>query len=289
MPDSTLSGLRRVVAALERDDAKQASDIKYCFPKSWLSTGHAGIDAALCGGLACGAVHELFTTAPGDAGALRGVAVALAALASTHGRPVLWISEAMVTREAGTLHAPGLALMGADPGRLVILSAPDTAAMLSAAVDAAASGAVAAVVAEAWGSPPALDLTATRRLTLAARRSGTLVVLARLGAKPAPSSAETRWRVAAAPSTAPFWPLAPRVPGPSVLDLTLLRHRRGVSGATWRVAWMCHERKFEPVSVADAKTAPPSAIPPLSGGLAASAADRPAAAKPGRRVLRLAG
>lgn len=319
MPDSTLSGLRQIVASLERGPKPQADEKQSSFPHSWAPTGHPGIDQALGGGLAGGAVHELFAAAA-DSGPLRGAATAIAALATARasktsgaktggasepgtsaaaseplvsgdGRPVVWIIQAMAAREAGMPYAPGFALMGLDPARIVLVSVADTPTLLSAACDAAASGAVAAIVAEAWGSPPALDLTATRRLTLAARGSGALVVLARLGAKPAPSAAETRWRVAAAPSL----PLATRganrsparMPGLPVFDLTLLRHRRGVSGATWRVAWMCHERKFQPttaVPVADT-----AACSPLSGGLAAASADRPAATDPRGRVLRLAG
>lgn len=289
MPDSTLSGLRQLVAALERGDKRQVDDNRPCFPS--LPTGHPGMDHALRGGLACGALHELFAATANDAGPLRGMATSIAAIASRGGRPVLWISQAMVAREAGVPYAPGFALMGLDPGRLILVAAPDVPALLSAAGDALASGAVAAVVAEAWGNQPALDITATRRLTLAARGSGTLVVLARLGARPAPSAAETRWHVAAAPSGA----LAARTPGLPVFDLTLLRHRRGISGATWRVAWMCHERQFQPASdpAAGSLTATvfanSTAGTPLSGGLAAASPDGPAAERAGGRVLRLAG
>ena len=280
MPDSTLSGLRQLMASLDRERRPQADETTAGF----LGTGHPDLDRALGGGLARGALHELFAAGAADAGALRGAAIAIAALASSGGRPVLWITQGMVAREAGAPHAPGLALMGCDPDRLVLVAAADTPALLKAANDAARSPVLGAIVAEAWGRHAALDLTATRRLTLAARGSGALVVLVRLGAEPAPSAAETRWRVASAPSV----PLAAGAPGLPVFDLTLLRHRRGISGATWRVAWMCHERKFVPVSLA---ATGPSAAPgaPLPGDLAAASADRSAAATARGRLLRLAG
>ncbi len=67
---------------------------------------------------------------------------------------------------------------------------------LRAGCDALSCKGLGAVVIEVVGNPKVLDLVASRRLTLAADRSGVSAILLREGACPAPSSAETRWVVA---------------------------------------------------------------------------------------------
>ena len=68
-----------------------------------------------------------------------------------------------------------------------------------------------AVIGELWGDPRALDFTATRRLAVAAERSGVPCWLVRLGGTANLSGARMRWRIASAPSLAN--PLDPRAPG----------------------------------------------------------------------------
>ena len=76
---------------------------------------------------------------------------------------------------------------------------PDAKALLEGAADAARCPGLGALIVECWGKCPALDLTASRRLALAAEQSGVTLLLLRLEAEPVPSAADTRWAVSAAP------------------------------------------------------------------------------------------
>ena len=76
------------------------------------------------------------------------------------------------------------------------------------------------------GKCPALDLTASRRLALAAEQSGVTLFLLRLEAQPVPSAADTRWTVGAAPSRS----LEADAPGPPMFEIELLRRRAGPAG-----------------------------------------------------------
>ncbi|MGH6786304.1 MAG: ImuA family protein, partial [Novosphingobium sp.] len=105
----------------------------------------------------------------------------------------------------------GLVLLGIDPARLVLVEAGDERDLLRAGLEAARCPGIGLVLLETRGRCPGYDLTASRRLALAARRSRTSVVVLRHEAEPRPSVAQTRWAVAAAPSRAldggaPGWP-----------------------------------------------------------------------------------
>jgi protein ImuA len=117
-------------------------------------------------------------------------------------------------------------------------------------------------VIELWGEPRPLDLTASRRLAMAAESSGVTTLLLRIAAAPAPSAAQTRWRVAAAPSL----PLAANAPGHPAFDLELMRQRGGPEGLRWQVEWNRETR-----ILADAAA-------PLLGAVVPLAEHRPVAA-----------
>jgi protein ImuA len=79
----------------------------------------------------------------------------------------------------------------------------------------------------------ALDLTAARRLQLAAEAGGVLGLLLRPDEdNAAPTAALTRWRIGAAPSDSH----SPHALGDPTWNLDLLRCRGGRS-ASWRAAW----------------------------------------------------
>ena len=85
----------------------------------------APIDAALGGGLACGALHELAPAAPLHLGAASGFALALAARAGRrHGGEMLWIATDFARREGGAPYGPGLDLFGLAVARLLVLRVP---------------------------------------------------------------------------------------------------------------------------------------------------------------------
>ncbi|TRW16672.1 ImuA family protein [Glacieibacterium frigidum] len=204
----------------------------------FVATGSSVADARLGGGLARGALHELYAEEGHHAGAA-GFAL-LVSLCGDAAKPLIWVREDKGERGDGRLHAPGLAELGADPARIILVTGRDALSVLRAAAEIVGCGAVGAVVIEPWGKAPALDLTASRRLALAAARSGVLTLVLRAGATPSPSAATTRWRVGAAPSG----PLAANAPGRPTFDISLLRHRSGIAGFDARVEWDRDARSF---------------------------------------------
>lgn len=257
---SSLAGLRRRVARIaasgEPADSRSAG---------WLASGHADFDAALGGGLATGRCHEFFAADPLDAASAAAFA-ALIALRRAGNAPLLWLRTIDSARHEGQLYAPGIAELGGDPNRLLLVETQDAKALLAAANDAVRCTGSAAVVVESRGRLPALDLTAGRRLALGARDAGTNLLLLRIAAQPVPSVAETRWQVTAAPSRE----LEAQAPGAPALDLELLRWRGGPAGARWRLEWNRDEQAFrEPaLSRAFLPLAPRRAVEPHSAAAA---------------------
>jgi protein ImuA len=198
-----------------------------------IATGHYALDAALGGGLARGRVHELFAAEAEDGPSAAGFAAMLALRAVGRRSLIFWLRTDQAERRGGVIHGPGLAELGGDPDVLVLGQAPDAKALLRAAADAARCPGLDALVVECWGKCPALDLTASRRLALAAEQSGVTLLMLRLEAEPVPSATDTRWAVSAAPSRA----LEANAPGPPAFEIELLRRRAGPSGMRWRLEW----------------------------------------------------
>jgi len=209
--------------------------------------GIAAIDAALGGGLAGGALHELAAVAPFHCGATAGFALALAALSRETRKETLWIATDFGLTETGALYGPGLDQFGLASARLLIVRVARSVDALFAMEEALKCRALASVVAEL---DPAPDLTATRRLALAAREGGGLGLLLRPKADGAPSSAATRWQVAARPSA----PDELGGLGRTAFALALTRNRRGPCGA-WTLAWDHHEHAFSALSFGVAEAA----------------------------------
>jgi len=221
--------------------------------------GTERLDRAVAERLPRAALHEVFADSEdSSSGAAFAVLLAVHALGPGEA-PILWVREARSAQALGRLHATGLNDLGIAPGRLIHVEADDATATLRAAADAARCTSLGAVVIEPWGNPPVLDLTATRRLMLAAQASGVMAVLLRVAGQPVPSAAMSRWRVAAAPSTA----LEADAPGHPAFDVCLLRQRGGIAGIEARLEWKRDEGKFREA--------------PLSGAVLPLAADRTAA------------
>jgi protein ImuA len=190
MKERRIEALRRRLEGLERSGRAAVGALPF---------GVAGIDRALPGGgLARGALHEL-RGAGGDA---EDGAVAAAFLVGILARldpprPVLWCAA------EADLYAPGVALCGLDPARLVLAEARSDRDILWAMEEGLRSPALGAVVGELGALPSA----ASRRLQLAAAASGvTAFALRRWRTGEAaarqrdlPIAAATRWQVAALP------------------------------------------------------------------------------------------
>lgn len=211
------------------------------------SLGSAGLDAAIGGGLVRGRLHELFASEWADNGSAAGFAAILARLVSQAGAPLFWLREETAERQ-GCLHAPGLAEIGINPGRLTLVVLPDAVTLLRAAVDVIRCAAVGAVVIELWRSPRVLDLTASRRLALAAETSGVTALLLRAEAEPGPSAAQTRWSIHAAPSIA----MEAGAPGRPAFVARLLRQRGRPDGGCWHLEWDRDRGRFHEAALSGA-------------------------------------
>lgn len=246
---STLEALRARVARIETGAGARGRILPF---------GLAPLDAALPGGgLARGALHEI-AGGPGEADDAAAALFAAGLLARAEG-PALWC----VAR--ADLFAPALAQAGLRPDRVIHVEAGDEASLLACFEEGLRHGALGGVAAEI----SRLSLTASRRLQLAAERSGAIGLALRRGSRAeagrataapsaAPTAATTRWRVSSLPSA----PLPVPGVGRARWRVELLRCRGGAGGVEF-VVEACDE----------------------TGRLAlpAELADRPAAAAPGTR------
>jgi protein ImuA len=141
---------------------------------------------------------------------------------------LLWVQDRMAILESGRVHPPGLPSQD-----LIHVEARDARDALWAMEEGVRCSCLSAVIGELWGDPSALDFTATRRLAVAAERSGTPCWLVRLGGTANLSGARMRWRLVSAPSLANG--LDPRAPGAPAWDAELFR-ARGAPPGRWTVA-----------------------------------------------------
>ena len=203
-----------------------------------LPVGIAAIDHALPGGgLARGALHEIMGLGGDEEDGALAAAFAtgiLGQLTAVADGMVLWC----LPRQ--DLYGPGLAAHRLDPTRVVLVRAARDAEILWAMEEGLRTPGILAVIGEV-GTLPAV---ASRRLQLAAERSGITAFLLRrwrdagqaARERILPNAATTRWRITALPSRPP-------------------REEPGVGCPRWRVELMrCHggEPACWDVEVADA-------------------------------------
>ena len=182
-----LAALRQRIAVLE-GEAGTAPPI--------LPFGIAALDRQLPqGGLALGCLHEV---AGGSSMQDSAAAACFAAgIAARLPGQVLWC----VTHQ--DLFAPGLEQAGLPPDRVIYAKAGSNRSVLACMEEGLRHGGLGAVVADV----ARLSMTASRRLHLAARGTGTIGIALRRGCHPAeagdfgqPTAALTRWRISALPS-----------------------------------------------------------------------------------------
>jgi protein ImuA len=257
MSIAPLGPLRQALASIEPHSAFPLGAEEAALP-----LGLPAIDDPLAGGLALRALHEVAPAAPAHLGAAFGFALAIAAQAVRHAGKAakapyaLWIETDYAALEGGRPYGPGVDLFGLPMDRLLILRVARPIDALWGFEEALKSAALAAVIAELPESGAAADLTATRRLSLAARAGNGLGLLLRHRKSPGSTTAMTRWEVGAAPSQPDRFGGF----GRTAFDLSLTRNRRGRCGRF--IVYWDHERgSFIPQA--------------LSLGLAETACDRP--------------
>lgn len=224
-----LAALRARIARLDRSAVGVAHTVPLAAP----------IDQSLPGGgLARGAIHEILAADPGTAAGFCALLLARA------GGTALWIAA------EPDAWPPGLAQFGLSPADLVLVAARRPADGLWAMEEALRCPGVAAALLVA----PELDMTAARRLQLAAEAGGVLGLLLRPAeAATGATAASTRWRVGALPGTGavthdlgdPRW------------TLELVRARGGRPGA-WPVVWRATDARLEVEGEAWAEAAAPA-------------------------------
>jgi len=168
-------------------------------------------------------LSELFASSPRDSGWTGFLLPQLAAA-----RPLLWVQDRMAIREAGRIHPAGL------PGvELIHVEARDGRDALWAMEEGLRCSALSAVIGEIYGDPASLDFTATRRLAVAAERTGVACWLVRLGGTANLSGARMRWRIGSLPSLPHRFDF--KAPGEPAWDAQLFR-ARGYPPGRWSVA-----------------------------------------------------
>jgi protein ImuA len=153
-------------------------------------------DWGLPADLAWGALNEVMA-AHADRPAAFGFLFALTTLGlSMRAGLAVLVAARRALSELGDPYGHGLAQLGLDVGRLILVEAGTDKDALWAIEETLRSGAQPAVVVGALAG--GLDLTSSRRLNLAAAPQGTLLVLLRGTKAAGNSAAATRWRIATA-------------------------------------------------------------------------------------------
>ncbi|MGI9488382.1 MAG: ImuA family protein [Geminicoccaceae bacterium] len=194
----------------------------------------AKIDPFLLGGGGKPALHELVADGYGSQPSVRDFGLALAA-SLLHRRQerqgmVLWCQRQRDALEFGQPYGPGLRTLGLPPDRLLMVTGRRDADCLWAMEQGLASRSLLAVI----GAVDRVGLTASRRLSLAARAHSTWCLLLPLRHGREPSAARTRWRIRTAPSLPDTLDL--KGLGLPSWELALERSENG-STARWIVEW----------------------------------------------------
>jgi protein ImuA len=164
-------------------------------------------------------------------------------------RPWLWVQDREALRRSGRPYRPGLPRSLRH--RLIHVAVSTAEDALFALEEGLRCRDLAFVMGEITGNPRALDMTASRRLSLAAEKHGVPLWLVRLDAKRDLSSARQRWAVQAAASPEPRW--NPAAPGTPSWRGDLFRARRHPPG-TWMLrddGALVAERSFGAAQVPD--------------------------------------
>ncbi|OWV65233.1 damage-inducible mutagenesis protein [Rhizobium sp. N122] len=186
--ERVISDLRERIASLEGVSVRKAGCLSFGVPE---------IDVVLPGGgLAYGALHEF---AGGGQGTVDGAAAALCAagIAARTKGPVIWC----LTRP--DLFFPALAEVGLHADRVIFVESDKEEDVLANMEEGLSFGGLGAVV----GELVRLPMVGSRRLQLAAERTGTMALAVRRWRRQTeandfgqPTASTTRWRVSVMPS-----------------------------------------------------------------------------------------
>jgi protein ImuA len=234
-----LASLRARISGIERLTSVAASPWTLGLPE---------IDARLPpGGIARDAIHEIAAQAYADTPAAMGFAASLALrrllMEDSARRPILWVRLCHANREWGRLYGHGLGGLGMPRDRLLTVSLRKPQSMLWTVEEALKEGSLALIIADT--DRHAVDLTVTRRLSLAAKAGSTPALLLFPHGLSGGTAALTRWSIRAHPSSPPFFDAD--APGNPAWVLALERCRGGRPG-NWSVEWHHATHRFSLVA-----------------------------------------
>jgi protein ImuA len=214
---SILATLRHQIRALERPTARTATTHPFAIQ---------ALDAHLPeGGLPHAALHEIAGGGPDAIHAAAATLFTAGILARLGSSPIAWCTA------THDLFPPGLACAGLDPARVLHVAAPDEKTVLLTMEEALRHPGLAATV----GELTRLPMVASRRLALAAEKSGVMAIALRRRREGRPAeqtltAAATRWCITPHPSQpglgrdgAPFL-------GRALWHIALTRNRGGQPG-----------------------------------------------------------
>ncbi len=218
---STLSDLDPATSGpplLEREETPTTLRNDY-FPAGWL--------------------HELWVPNPKDHGAA--MAWALSALRQDD-KPLLWVTSQTILREQGLPYGAGLLHIGQSPEQFILARTKTHEDGLWALEEAIKSGAFGAII----GELSDIDLTSSRRLSLAAQSHKAQCLLLMRSEAPPQTVAYSRWRVDATESE----PASEQTawPGKARLTAHLHKHRGGELPRETLLEWHDAHHRFHMVS-----------------------------------------
>ena len=189
-------GSKAVRLALLRDKLAQGEAVRRRAARSRLSLDDVPEIERSVPGLAGSALHEVTAATAWDLAAAFGFLLILAGRASGAGS-VLFIAGRRAFAGFGSPYGHGIAQLGLDLDRLLLVETRTDRDALWAMEESLRSQAAPAIVAGVVAGD--LDLTASRRLSLAAGNAGVPLLLLRPACAHGTSAATTRWRIASAP------------------------------------------------------------------------------------------
>lgn len=186
--------------------------------------GAGGADARSAAGLLGRGFHELLGAAPGDEVLALGLAFSLAGQAVAASRKsLLFCSAGGGAQEYGVLYGHGLAALGVDAGRMLMVAAANEKDLLWTLEEAIASGGFGAVVGSLAARERLYNFAASRRLKLRAAAQATPLFLLRHRTSGGATAAHGRWRIGALPSRSEGQHAGYNLLGPPRLRLGLER------------------------------------------------------------------
>lgn len=181
---------------------------------------------------------EMTPAAPGEETAMLAFALAWG-LSAANNHLLFWSAPQASLAEHGVPYAEGLAQFGLDLDAFLIAATRTQIDALWAAEQALTLPGAFVLCTIAPAKKP-LDLIATRRLFLAAKRHKSRCALLRLDAARA-SAAELRFEISSAPGESAYGLGAP------AFDVRLTRNRAGPAGGASRLQWSAYEHAFRTI------------------------------------------